>query len=172
MDNDELEYQYETLKLQNSELKYEIIQLKKLISSFSKNNGDDHYIDNPTKNYNNYNAALVNIGQNVGQALAKGEKSDYYQAAFSLTSNLLGQHKKELLTGFSNIFSSFFSGTRSHGGYVNHNQSYLVGEHGAEVFTPTTNGNITRRVYKKNQNIQQNKKSFSKFNQQILDKLF
>jgi TP901 family phage tail tape measure protein len=43
----------------------------------------------------------------------------------------------------SNITSTSISGARASGGSVNANNSYLVGELGAEVFTPSNNGVIT-----------------------------
>lgn len=42
-----------------------------------------------------------------------------------------------------NVFSKFFGGMRANGGNVTPGIPYVVGERGAEIFTPTTSGNIT-----------------------------
>jgi hypothetical protein len=47
------------------------------------------------------------------------------------------------VTSLGTMAGSALSGTREIGGPVSSGQSYLVGERGAEVFTPTTAGAIT-----------------------------
>lgn len=48
-----------------------------------------------------------------------------------------------LVRGIGNVIDSVFGGGRAAGGSVMSGTSYLVGERGAELFTPTSNGNIT-----------------------------
>ena len=61
----------------------------------------------------------------------------------SLGSSLHGGGKKSGIGGF---VSSFIGGLfgRASGGPVTGNKSYLVGEQGPELFTPSGNGRITR----------------------------
>jgi len=48
-----------------------------------------------------------------------------------------------IVRGISGAISSAFGGGRAAGGLVMAGTSYLVGERGAELFTPSSNGNIT-----------------------------
>ena len=48
-----------------------------------------------------------------------------------------------LVSGIGNVIDSVFGGGRAAGGPVMGGTSYLVGERGAELFTPTSNGVIT-----------------------------
>lgn len=48
-----------------------------------------------------------------------------------------------LIKGIGNVISSVFGGARAAGGTVMAGTSYLVGEKGAEIFTPSSNGFIT-----------------------------
>lgn len=48
-----------------------------------------------------------------------------------------------IVAGIGNFVSGIFGGGRASGGSVNAGTSYLVGEQGAELFTPATNGVIT-----------------------------
>lgn len=47
-----------------------------------------------------------------------------------------------LVQGIGNLISNVFGGGRANGGRVNAGTSYLVGEKGAELFVPETNGRI------------------------------
>ncbi len=47
-----------------------------------------------------------------------------------------------VVEGISGIISSAFGGARANGGSVSAGKSYLVGERGAELFTPSSNGMI------------------------------
>lgn len=47
-----------------------------------------------------------------------------------------------LVTSYLEEFRKQFGGFREHGGPVRHNQSYVVGERGPELFTPTSTGTI------------------------------
>lgn len=47
-----------------------------------------------------------------------------------------------LVQGISNVIDSVFGGGKASGGSVNAGTSYLVGEQGAELFVPKTNGTI------------------------------
>ena len=47
---------------------------------------------------------------------------------------------ENLLTG---LFSAPFGGARAHGGFAARGQSYLVGERGPELFTPSASGRIS-----------------------------
>ena len=48
-----------------------------------------------------------------------------------------------LVKGVSNVLSNVFGGGRAVGGPVMAGTSYLVGERGPEIFTPSSTGNIT-----------------------------
>jgi hypothetical protein len=48
-----------------------------------------------------------------------------------------------LVKGIGNVIDSVFGGGRAAGGSVMSGTSYLVGEKGAEIFTPSSNGFIT-----------------------------
>ena len=48
-----------------------------------------------------------------------------------------------LVKGISNVIKSVFGGGKASGGFVNAGTSYLVGEKGAELFTPQVAGKIT-----------------------------
>ena len=48
-----------------------------------------------------------------------------------------------LVKGVSNVLSNVFGGGRAAGGPVMAGTSYLVGEKGPEIFTPSSTGNIT-----------------------------
>ncbi|MGI9143726.1 MAG: hypothetical protein ACR2IJ_11110, partial [Fluviibacter sp.] len=47
-----------------------------------------------------------------------------------------------VVEGISGLISSAFGGARANGGSVSSGKSYLVGERGAELFTPSSNGMI------------------------------
>lgn len=47
-----------------------------------------------------------------------------------------------VVKGISGLISSAFGGARAEGGSVSAGKSYLVGERGAELFTPSSNGMI------------------------------
>ena len=47
-----------------------------------------------------------------------------------------------IVEGISGLISSAFGGARANGGSVSAGKSYLVGERGAELFTPSSNGMI------------------------------
>jgi len=48
-----------------------------------------------------------------------------------------------ILKGIGNLFEGAFGGGKAAGGQVSSGTSYLVGERGAELFTPNANGMIT-----------------------------
>lgn len=60
---------------------------------------------------------------------------------FQNLSKVLGQGNS--ITGVIGSFFGGLAGGRAGGGDVNYGQSYLVGEQGPEIFTPTTSGMIT-----------------------------
>lgn len=50
--------------------------------------------------------------------------------------------RKPLENLFSSLFAAPFGGGRAHGGFAARGQSYLVGERGPELFTPSASGRI------------------------------
>lgn len=69
---------------------------------------------------------LVNIIQKVENALAR-----------------VGQGVANVAKSVGGKISNFFSGGKAQGGMVSSGSSYLVGEHGPEIFNPGTSGSIT-----------------------------
>ena len=74
----------------------------------------------------NFFEPLTNIIQKVENALAR-----------------VGQGVANVAKSVGGKISNFFSGGKAQGGMVSSGSSYLVGEHGPEMFTPGTSGSIT-----------------------------
>lgn len=82
--------------------------------------------------------ALADITIKQSQAIAKAWGENNYWTAAGLTLALAGQFAGLI----SSVSGSSFGGTRADGGPVNEGRSYLVGERGPEMFTPSTGGSI------------------------------
>jgi hypothetical protein len=63
--------------------------------------------------------------------------------AKTLAGSFSGSHKFDSSSVMNDIFGKFIGGMRASGGNVTAGTPYVVGERGAEIFTPTTSGNIT-----------------------------
>lgn len=61
----------------------------------------------------------------------------------ALGDSLVGSKGSDLNSVFGNIFGKFFGGMRANGGNVSAGVPYVVGERGAEIFTPDTSGYIS-----------------------------
>lgn len=86
------------------------------------------------------------IGNNLENAIMQGMKfKDVVRAIIQDMIRLAIQKTivNSLTSGFGDFFGSVFGGGRALGGPVRAGTSYLVGEKGPEVFTPTMSGNIT-----------------------------
>ena len=82
--------------------------------------------------------ALADIAVKQSQAIAKAWGENNYWVAIGLTAGLAAQFAGLI----SSTQSSSFGGTRADGGPVNAGRSYLVGERGPEMFTPSQGGRI------------------------------
>lgn len=61
----------------------------------------------------------------------------------ALGSSLVGSKEFDPGKIMNNMFSKFLGGMRANGGNVSAGSSYVVGERGPEIFTPTDGGHIT-----------------------------
>jgi hypothetical protein len=82
--------------------------------------------------------AIADITIKQSQAIAKAWGENNYWVAAGLTVGLAAQFAGLL----SSTSGASFGGTRADGGSVNEGRSYLVGERGPEMFTPTQGGQI------------------------------
>ena len=82
--------------------------------------------------------AVADIAIKQAQAIAKAWGENNYFVAAGLTVGLAAQFASLI----SSASSASFGGTRADGGSVNEGRSYLVGERGPEMFTPTAGGTI------------------------------
>lgn len=97
-------------------------------------------------------SAAQNIASELSSAALSGEfslkrlgQSIVTDLTTSLTDNLIRKPIEGLLTS---VLSAPFGGARADGGLVSPGQSFLVGERGPELFTPSSAGSIghaTRR---------------------------
>lgn len=82
--------------------------------------------------------AIADITIKQSQAIAKAWGENNYWVAAGLTVGLAAQFAGLI----SSTNSASFGGTRADGGSVNEGRSYLVGERGPEMFTPSQSGSI------------------------------
>jgi hypothetical protein len=82
--------------------------------------------------------AIADITVKQTQAIAKAWGENNYWTAIGLTVGLAAQFAGLL----SSANSTSFGGTRADGGSVNAGRSYLVGERGPEIFSPSEGGRI------------------------------
>ena len=82
--------------------------------------------------------AIADIALKQAQAIAKAWGENNYFVAAGLTVGLAAQFASLI----SSASGASFGGTRADGGSVNEGRSYLVGERGPEMFTPTAGGTI------------------------------
>ena len=68
----------------------------------------------------------------------------FIEAAYNMMKKLVDFiASNPILKGIGNLFEGAFGGGKAAGGQVSSGTSYLVGERGAELFTPNSNGMIT-----------------------------
>lgn len=88
--------------------------------------------------------AFKALGTGLGFAIdAFGELAGAIGKAVNGIKDLISLVKNNpIVKGISGVIDNVFGGGRASGGSVNAGTSYLVGEQGAELFTPKTNGTI------------------------------
>ncbi|NBT88892.1 MAG: hypothetical protein EBT51_11420, partial [Flavobacteriaceae bacterium] len=93
--------------------------------------------------------------QGIGQAISVvinlvGNLIDGFEKVVSVISRVVGAIRglidlvknNPLVRGIGNVIDSAFGGFRASGGSVSAGKSYVVGENGAELFVPKSNGTI------------------------------
>jgi hypothetical protein len=89
-------------------------------------------------------AALVAIGSVIGTLVSGfGKLAGFIGDAFKQLSKFINLIKNNpIVEGISNVVGGLFGGGRAEGGAVKAGTSYVVGERGAEMFVPKTDGVI------------------------------
>jgi hypothetical protein len=95
--------------------------------------------------------AIQGIGIALGVVIGVvGNLISGFQTLFGIVKNVVGAIQSlislvannPVVKGISNAISSAFGGFRAEGGSVSAGKSYVVGERGAEMFVPSSNGTI------------------------------
>lgn len=79
------------------------------------------------------------LGLNLNSMINKSLRGFSNQLAYNLT----GTKAQDYPRLFGQAMANMFGGTRASGGNVASGRSYIVGERGPEVFTPSTSGYVT-----------------------------
>ena len=89
-------------------------------------------------------AALTAVGKILGGLISGfAQVLGVIEGVVNAIKNLVDLVKNNpIVKGISGVISSAFGGARAEGGSVSAGKSYLVGERGAELFTPSSNGMI------------------------------
>ena len=95
--------------------------------------------------------AIQGIGLAIGAVLdVIGDLISGFEKVFNVVSKVIGVirnlidlvRNNPIVRGIGNVIDSAFGGFRAAGGSVTAGKSYVVGENGAEMFVPRTNGTI------------------------------
>lgn len=95
--------------------------------------------------------AIQGIGIAIGAILnVIGDLISGFEKVFNVVSKVIGiirnlidlVRNNPIVRGIGNVIDSAFGGFRAAGGQVSAGKSYVVGENGAEMFVPRTNGTI------------------------------
>jgi hypothetical protein len=95
--------------------------------------------------------AIQGIGIALGIVITVvGKLISGFQTLFGIIENVVGAiqslislvSRNKVVAGIGNAISSAFGGFRAEGGSVSAGKSYVVGERGAEMFVPSSNGTI------------------------------
>ena len=129
-------------------------------SNPAADNGLDDLTASASSAASSIDSAFSKAGESLAKSLAKGAAdgklslADLARAAVSAvdalagvggssTTSAAGGLGAALGSALGGALSSVFGGARADGGPVSGGRSYLVGERGPEVFTPTTSGDIS-----------------------------